>query len=195
MTVSKIICVTGGIGSGKSSVSALLQEEGYPVYNSDQRAKELMRIYGPLYDLIVSYFGDNSYRDGILDSAFLAQKIFNDSTAKKHLESIVHPAVRKDFENWQSQHGTGIIFKESALVFETNDSSCHYVVLVTAALEQRIKRVLLRNPSLDEQQVRARIQSQLATDEVKHKADYILKNEGSLEDLRNSVNYFLTKVI
>jgi len=195
MTASRVICITGGIGSGKSSVSAIVHEAGYPVYNSDQRAKELMGMDGPLYDSIVSYFGIQAYKGGILDRAFIAQKIFNDGAAKKYLESIVHPAVRKDFEYWQGQQGSSVLFKESALVFETNDASCDYVVLVAADLEKRIKRVLLRDSSLREQQVRARVQSQYTTNQIKHKADYILRNEGSLEELRNSVNHFLSSVI
>lgn len=195
MTASRIICITGGIGSGKSSVSQVLQEAGYPVYNSDQRAKELMGRDGPLYDSIVSYFGNQAYKGGNLDRAFLAQKIFNDGAAKNYLESIVHPAVSKDFEYWQGQQGSSVLFKESALVFETNDARCDYAVLVTADLEKRIKRVLLRDSSLSEQQVRARVQNQHSTEEVKHRADYILSNEGSLEELRNSVNQFLSSVI
>lgn len=195
MTASRVICITGGIGSGKSTVSAMVHEAGYPVYNSDQRAKELMGIDGALYDSIVSYFGIQAYKEGILDRAFLAQKIFNDRAAKKYLESIVHPAVKEDFEYWQSQQVSGIVFKESALVFETNDASCDYILLVTASLEKRIKRVLLRDPALSERQVRERVQSQHTTEQVKHQADYILSNEGSLEELINSVNHFLSRVI
>ena len=103
--------------------------------------------------------------------------------------------MKEDFEYWQNQQVSGILFKESALVFETNDASCDYILLVTASLEKRIKRVLVRDPELSERQVRERVKSQHTTEQVKHKADYILSNEGSLEELINSVNHFLSRVI
>ena len=132
MKQSKIICITGGIGSGKSTVCAMLESKGHPVYYSDERAKALMHTNATLVQGITALLGEQAYLQGELNRAYVAEKIFGSSEHKEKLESIVHPAVREDFELWKLNSGSAVVFKESALVFETGDTTCEHVVSIVA---------------------------------------------------------------
>lgn len=195
MKQSRVICITGGIGSGKSTVCAILESKGHPVYYSDERAKALMHTNATLVQGITALLGEQAYLQGELNRAYVAEKIFGSSALKEKLESLVHPAVREDFEHWKLNSGSAVVFKESALVFETGDPTCEHVVSIIADEQVRIARVMARNTEMNESQIRERLANQLADAHRRAQSDTIIENNGSLEDLNLQVDYLLSKVI
>ena len=136
-----------------------------------------------------------SYLRGELNRTYVAEKIFGSSELKEKLESIVHPAVREDFEHWKLNSSSTVVFKESALVLETGDSSCEHVVSVVADEDVRISRVLARNSEMNESQIRERLGNQLGEAHRRAQSDTVIENNGSLDDLNLQVDYLLSKVI
>ena len=195
MKQSRVICITGGIGSGKSTVCAMLESKGHPVYYSDERAKALMHTNATLVQGITALLGEQAYLQGELNRAYVAEKIFGNSALKEKLESLVHPVVREDFEHWKLNSGSTVVFKESALVLETGDPTCEHVVSIVADEHVRIARVMARNTEMNESQIRARLANQLGDAYRRAQSDTIIENNGSLEDLNLQVDYLLSKVI
>ena len=116
----KLIGITGGIGAGKSTVSTICKHLGFKVYNSDQRAKEIVSEDPIIKKKLISFFGNNIYKNGVLDRKFLSDKIFNDKSSLEQINSIIHPAVKKDFNSWVINNSNEkILFKESALLLES----------------------------------------------------------------------------
>ena len=175
--------ITGGIGSGKSTVCRLFAQRGIAVYDSDAAAKRLMSGPGPLCEAVAARFGAAAYRDGALDRAFLAGIVFADPTALAALNALVHPAVKRDFEAWaEAQEGDYVIL-ESAILFESGfDSAVDRTVAVLAPTELRIERTCRRDGS-DSDAVRRRMAAQLDDDTLRDKADYAIVNilEADLE--------------
>jgi dephospho-CoA kinase len=138
--------VTGGIGSGKSTVCQLFADLGVPVYNSDARARELMNGDGGIKRAIVTLLGPGAYRDERLDSAYVAARVFTDKVLLASLNAIVHPAVALDFEAWAlSFADQPYVVLESAILFESGfDRFVDRVIAVSASPEVRLTRVLLR---------------------------------------------------
>ena len=192
---SKIsIGITGGIGSGKTTVCKILEHLGYPVFYADIEAKKNMMENLDLISNIVAAFGAEAYIDKQLNRNFLAKKIFQDPNAKAQLDALVHPTVHQSFERWKSEQHSPIVFNEAALLFETG-SYKHFdqVWLVTADKETRIKRVMKRD-LLSREEVLARISNQLSDEEkLKLTSYHILNDETTLVipqvlDLLNTIN-------
>lgn len=176
--------ITGGIGSGKSTVCRLFAERGIAVYDSDREAKRLMA--GPLRASIEARFGASIYHDGQLDRRALAQVVFNDSQALADLNALVHPAVRADFEAWAERQTGDYVILESAILYESGfDDTVDRVVAVLAPLEVRIERTCRRDGA-SEEEVRHRIATQLNDDELAAKADVTMVNL-VMEDLEAEV--------
>ena len=115
----KTIGLTGGIGSGKSTVSKILLYHNIPVYDSDLKAKKLMNSSNELKEMIIKYFGKNSYQDNELNKSYISNIIFNNQIKIDKINSLVHPFVFKDFNNWKKNITSKYIIFESALIFET----------------------------------------------------------------------------
>mgnify|MGYP001583341318 FL=1 len=195
MKTPRVICITGGIGSGKSTLCKLLESRGYAVYYSDERAKQLMSSQMSLVRSITNLFGESAYDSGILNRAFISSCIFKQEYLKVELESLVHPIVKEDFINWSADIGEPIVFKESALVLETNDDSCHFVISIMAEESLRIKRVKQRSPALDETRIKEIILSQ-HPDHLREKHSHlVIENNGTLNELELQVDYLISKVI
>src|SRR3990167_5497792 len=111
--------ITGGIGSGKSTVCAVLKAMGHPVYNSDERAKTIMETSSEVREQLISVFGEPTFENNQLNRPYLAQAIFNDPAKREQINAIVHPVVRTDFQQWANSQTSSIIFQESALLIET----------------------------------------------------------------------------
>lgn len=173
-----LIGLTGGIGSGKSTVAKIFQILGIPCYFADDRAKWLMANDPELVQEIKSNFGSESYlEDGTINRTFLSNTIFSDPEKVKKINSLVHPAVGKDFLNWAGQQKSAYVLKEAALIFETESfRELDFVINVSSPLKERIARVLMRDSHRTEEQVNQIIDQQLP-DEVKNQmADFIIKN-------------------
>jgi dephospho-CoA kinase len=178
--------ITGGIGSGKSTVSRILAECGVAVYTSDDRAKELMASSPELRTKIISSFGEEAYVDGALNREYLAKSIFTNPEALATLNSIVHPAVMDDFDRWAEQQEGNYVVLESAILFEAKlDSRVDVVVSVLAPEELRIERAMQRDGASREAIVR-RIANQISDDERTERSKYAIVNI-SLDDLYEDV--------
>ena len=159
------IGVTGGIGSGKSTVCELLRDRGVAVYDSDSRAKQLMAESEALREQLIAAFGAECYNAEGLNRAFLASKVFGNEEALQQLNSIVHPAVRADFQIWAEQQQSPYVVLEGAILFEAGfEDTVDAVVMVYAPESLRIERAMKRD-NATEQQIRARIAAQMDDEE------------------------------
>tara|TARA_R110002051_G_scaffold56046_8_gene103978 strand:+ start:28808 stop:29392 length:585 start_codon:yes stop_codon:yes gene_type:complete len=172
----KFVGLTGGIGSGKSTVAAMFQELGVPVYNSDEHAKRLMNTSKKIKKQLIVLLGNKSYHDNKINRSFIAEKVFNDASLLSQLNSIVHPVVRENFMSWSKKQNTPYVIQETALIFENKSQELYdSIILVTAPKEARINRVLSRDNSTKEQ-IEARMNNQL-DDSLKFPlANYIVEN-------------------
>lgn len=172
----KIVGLTGGVGSGKTTVAKMFQDLGVPVYISDIEAKALMHRSKVIKRKLIALFGDEAYIDNNLNRPFLAQKIFNDKALLQQMNAIVHPKVALHFKRWVKKQTTAYVIKESAILFENgNDKHCDVVITVTAPEDVRIKRVIARDNS-SEKKVKAIIKNQMS-DAIKiEKSDFVITN-------------------
>ena len=168
--------ITGGIGSGKSTVCRMFAERGVAVYDSDAAAKRLMRDDATLRERIAARFGAAAYRDGELDRAYLAGQVFGHPDALADLNAIVHPAVIADFEAWTRRQQGDYVVLESAILFEAGlERHVDRTVAVLAPLDLRIERTCRRDGCTADA-VRRRIESQLDDDTLCARADYTIIN-------------------
>jgi dephospho-CoA kinase len=174
------IGVTGGIGSGKSTVCKIFEQLGIPVYYADLRARELMNTGKDLVKALKKEFGDDIYSsDGLLNRPLLASRVFGDNRKVEKLNALVHPAVKDDFNKWASeQTGVPYIIKEAALMYESESyKGLDYVITVSAPKETRIKRVMDRDNTKRADTLK-RMASQLSEKERLDRADFVIKNDG-----------------
>lgn len=175
--------VTGGIGSGKSTVCRLFAQRGIAVYDSDSEAKRLMSECTDLRAAVVRRFGADIYPDGTLDRARLAACVFSDAQALADLNALVHPAVLRDFMQWADAQASPYVVLESAILFEAGLQNCvDRTVAVLAPAELRVQRSCRRD-RCDEAHIRSRMAAQLSDDELCARADFTLVNilESDLE--------------
>ena len=182
----KIVGLTGGIGSGKSTVLNEFKDLGIKTYCADNAAKTLINSDRALIDSIKKVFGNNIYKKNKLDSKQLSKIVFQDSDKLEVLNSIIHPAVLNDFNSFVRANDEIYIVKEVAIIFETKSEKAYdKIILVRAPLKERIKRVLLRDDtSIDE--VTKRIKNQIDDSSIINKCDYIIDNY-NLSDLKDKV--------
>ena len=168
--------ITGGIGSGKSTVCALLAARGVAVYDSDAAARRLMEEDGFLREGLVARFGAAVYRDEQLDRSYLAGVVFGNALALADLNALVHPAVRRDFEEWAARQTGDYVVLESAILFESGfDAVVDRTVAVLAPAGVRVERACRRDGSRPEA-VRARMAAQTDDDTLCRRADFTLVN-------------------
>jgi dephospho-CoA kinase len=141
-----IVGLTGGIGSGKSTVAKMFKKLGVPVYNSDKKAKRLMKTSKKLRTSIKKLLGEDAYDGKKLNKAFIANKVFWDKSLLHELNGIVHPAVREDFNAWTKNQKAPYVIQEAAILFENGLHEFYdRIILVTAPEQVRLKRVLERD--------------------------------------------------
>lgn len=171
--------LTGGIGSGKSLVCSILEKLGVPVYYADKEARDLMNTHPVLMEQIEACFGPEVYRDGVLNSVFLAGEVFEDQVKLTKLNALVHPAVREHYNTWiKRQEEALYVVEEAAILFESGlDQYMDLTVLVYADEEERIRRVMERD-GVDRTQVKRRMNAQIPEEEKKKLADYLVYNDG-----------------
>ena len=144
----KIVGLTGGIGSGKTTVANFFKELGVPVYIADDAGKRLMVTSEEVKTAIVELFGENSYLEGNLNRKFIADQVFNSSEKLTQLNKIIHPAVAKDFQNWLKDQKSTYVIYEAAILFESGGyHKCDLIILVTAPKAERLKRLQKRDHS------------------------------------------------
>jgi dephospho-CoA kinase len=174
------IGITGGIGSGKTTVCSIFETLGIPIYYADDRAKRLMTDDTTLVAAIQNLFGATAYHaDGALNRPYIAQIVFNEPAKLQALNALVHPAVRRDAQNWhENQLNTPYTLQEAALLFENNSYKLFdKIIVVTAPQEVRLQRVLQRD-KVDSKAVLARMAQQLPETDKINKADFVIYNDG-----------------
>ena len=173
----KIIGITGGIGSGKSLIAKILDKMQYPVYIADLASHRLVHTDIEIMNRLTALLGKNIYEYGILNKKMLADSIFGNEKLRNTINNIIHPAVILDFKEWCEEQNSPLVFMESAILFETKlNAYVDKTILVTAAIELRIKRLQTRD-NLSEIEIRRRIDSQMSDDEKIKLADYIIIND------------------
>lgn len=174
--MTKIIGLTGGIGSGKTMIAKYIQSLGIPVYIADDAAKKIMEL-PEIISSIKQVFGNEVFENDKLSKEKLAKIVFNNSQNLKQLNQIVHPAVKRDFDEWFSkQKEFPYVVKEAAILFESGSyKDCDAIITVEAPLDTRIQRVIKRdNTNLES--VMSRVNNQW-TDEMRaEKSDYVVEN-------------------
>jgi len=180
------IGITGSIGSGKSSVSNILIELGFIVLNADSISKELLQTNQKLKEKIIKQFGANAYEGGTLNKKYLAEKVFSNEGEVRKINAIVHPEVKKRITSLADDYlqNMDMVFAEAALIYEADmENIFDYIILVTASEEKRMQRkIKFENYSEDE--FAKRNQNQIPDDEKKKRADFIIENNGSPEELK-----------
>ncbi|WP_345742095.1 dephospho-CoA kinase [Cellulophaga baltica] len=171
-----IVGLTGGIGSGKTTVAKMFHALGVPVYNSDIEAKKLMVTSEVLKVKIKELLGTESYIDHKLNRTYIADKIFTDPDLLAQLNAIVHPAVRQHFMSWVAQQKAAYIIQETAIIFE-NDTQNKFdkIILVTAPEKIRIERVTSRD-AISADKVKERIENQWSDQKKAALSDYVINN-------------------
>lgn len=168
--------ITGGIGSGKSTVCGLLSAYGVAVYDSDARAKALMEQSAALRESLCAAFGEECYNEYGLNRQYLASKVFGDEQSLMKLNSIVHPAVRADFRSWAEQQSGEYVVLESAILFEAAfETEVDTTLAVLAPVEERVRRAMGRDGT-DREAILNRIQHQMSDEELHARADRCLVN-------------------
>ncbi|MBL0012398.1 MAG: dephospho-CoA kinase [Flavobacterium sp.] len=192
--MTKIIGLTGGIGSGKTTIANYIKSLGVPVYIADDEAKKL------LYDAVIQEelkvaFGETIFENGVLSKDKLAKIVFNNAAKLKSLNSIIHPAVKAHFEKWlENYKEEPIIVKEAAILFESgSNEDCDAVITVIAPLDDRIKRVRSRD-NISQEDVLSRMNNQW-TDEMRaKKSDFVIDNN-DLSKTFVQVDEILKKIV
>ena len=173
----KRIGLTGGIGSGKSTVAYIFEVLGIPVYYADPASKRLMNDDQELKDKIKNAFGEDAYVNESLNREYLSEQVFNDSEKIILLNSIVHPATIKDAEEWMQMQKAPYVIKEAALIFESgSNKGLDYIIGVKSPIELRIKRAMQRD-NISAEQVRARMDKQMDEETKIRLCDYVIVND------------------
>jgi len=171
------IGLTGGIGSGKTTVAKIFKQLGIPVYLSDDRAKALMLENESLRKSLIGLFGEQAYVDGVLNRAYLASIVFSNDEALTKLNELVHPILQKDFELWSSHQQSPYIIKEAAILLESGaNKGLDKVVLVEAPKELKISRVVQRD-HVEYEDVLARMNKQWTDSKKREHSDYVISND------------------
>ncbi len=171
--------ITGGIGSGKTTVCRIFEMLNIPVYYADDRAKWLMQHDPDLKKNIKSMLGEAAYfPDGKLNRKFIGEQVFNNKNLLAQMNKLIHPAVFLDGQQWFDKQTSRYAIKEAALFYETGSySQMDQMIVVTADREERIRRVMKRD-GLTKKAVEARMDKQLPEAEKIEKADFVIYNDG-----------------
>jgi dephospho-CoA kinase len=181
-----IVGLTGGIGSGKTTVANFFKALGIPVYIADDEAKRLMVKSKVIRRKLTALFGEDAYINNELNKPFIASKIFNDKVYLKKMNAIIHPKVVFHFKRWVKKQESLYVIKEAAIIFEHNkEANYDFVITVTASKDERINRVIKRDDS-SKSKIETIIKNQMSDKEKIKKSHFVITND-NLKDNENQV--------
>ena len=194
-SAKKIIGLTGGIGSGKTTVAKFIEEMGFPVYFSDDRAKNIVNDDEALKNKIKELLGEEAYdENGFYNRKYVSGIVFNDNEMRLQLNALIHPAVKIDFENWVENQNSEFVFKETALLFELKlNESCYKSVLVTADDNIRIKRMMDRDQKTY-REIEAVIDKQMPEKDKIKRADFVIFNNEGIDELKTATEKMMVEL-
>lgn len=185
------IAITGGIGSGKSYVSAMLEERGIPVYNADNESKRLTADDAGIRSKLTALLGEEVYANGNLNKPLLASYLFESPENAARVNAIIHPCVKADFKAWLARQEAEITAFESAILYEAGfEDTVDAVLVVYAPRELRLERAMKRDKA-SRQQIEARMNAQMEEEEKIRRADFVVYNDDTLsleEQLTSVIN-------
>ena len=169
--------LTGGIGSGKTTIANLFALHfSIPIYIADTKAKELVANNKQLQQEIVTLLGEEAFVEGRYNTSFVAQEVFSNKEKLDKLNAIIHPYVQQDFLQWKQSQQAPYVIKEAAILFESGSyRDCGFIIMVTAPLEERIKRVMLRD-KIDRETVEKRIKNQWNDEKKIELSTFVIEN-------------------
>jgi dephospho-CoA kinase len=188
--MTKIIGLTGGIGSGKTMVANYLKSKGIPVYIADEEAKKIMET-PEVIQWVATTFGNSVISDKRIDRLKLAQLVFNNPEKLQKLNAFIHPLVKQNFDLWLENHqNVPFVIKEAAVLFESGSNKyCDSIITITAPLETRVQRVIDRDKT-NRESVLSRMKNQWSEEQKIAKSDFVIQNI-SEEDTKNQVDVIL----
>lgn len=170
------VAITGGIGTGKTTILSMFADKGIPVFNSDEIAREIMNTNPLLKNEIITAFGDKAYDKNKLNKKYLSNVVFNNETLLKKINSIVHPYVADEFNSWIKKQDSKYIIYESAIIFENQgEGFFDKIICVTAPEDDVISRVMKRN-NFSKDKIKSIINKQLPNEAKIQKSDYVIEN-------------------
>lgn len=181
------VALTGGIGSGKSLVGEILEELGALVIDSDQLAREVIERGSPGYEEVITAFGDSILSEGQIDRAKLAAVVFKEVDLRKKLESIIHPLVREAAEKLAKNLPSGAILVNQIPLLVESDGAKRFDYVVTVSADEDIRRERLRLRGLKDYEITERMAAQVTDLDREKIANYILRNDGSIDELTRAV--------
>jgi dephospho-CoA kinase len=191
--MTKIIGLTGGIGSGKTSIAKYFEQKGIPVYIADDRAKMVSSKPEVVKKIITAFGNEILDNNKSISKEKLSNIVFTDKKKLQLLNSIIHPEVKKDFIEWVKMQNKPFVIKEAAILFESGSyKDCDLIITITAPIEERIKRVMLRD-NISREKVLDRISNQWSDEERIKKSDFIIENT-SLTAAYEQVNKILVSL-
>lgn len=175
----KTIGLTGGIGSGKSSVALVFSSLGIPIFYADASGKKVLESDTEVVKAVTELIGEEAFdENGKANRAHIASIVFNDQTKLEALNTIIHPAVGRDFQLWKTQQKAAYCLREAAILFESGShKDCHAVICVSAAKAVRVKRVMDRD-GVNSAEVEARMAKQMPQTEKEKLSDFVIQNNG-----------------
>jgi dephospho-CoA kinase len=175
-----LVGITGGIGSGKTTVARIISKLGFPVFEADEVAKKILNQDESIRKAVVSLLGDEVYLpDGTANRTVIASRVFGDSEKLNQLNAIIHPAVATKFTSWVDTQKQQVLFKEAAILFESgSNKGLHRIIGVLAPEKIRINRVVQRDQRSPEQ-IKSIIERQMPEEDLEAKCDFIILNDGT----------------
>lgn len=182
-----IVGLTGGIGSGKSTVASVFNQLGVPVYEADLWARNLIDR-DDIQSALVELMGEGILSSGVIDRKKMASLIFNDKALLARVNGLIHPAVATHFKNWYREQQSPYVIREAAILFESGSyKDCDKVIVVHAPLEMRIQRVMERN-GISREEVMERVNNQWPEEDKLRLADYVVYNDLSRSVIKQSIS-------
>jgi dephospho-CoA kinase len=195
-----VVGLTGGIGSGKTTVAKEFEKLGIPIFIADQVSKNMLFNNDSVKNSVFELLGESAFKKNenglsVPDTKYIASKVFSDKSLLHSLNQILHPAVRTCFQNWVENQNSPYVIYEAAILFESNGHlSCDHVILVTASLEERIKRVMKRD-KVKRSDVKSRLNNQWSDAQRLELSDFVIINEDfeEMKDYVMSIHELLLK--